>query len=159
MIKTGARVRWTSQSQGYETTKEGIAYLVPKGEDPFIVAFDVLNFDRDRTQVMFDGTQPRNHDSFLVVVDRGPGRKKAVYWPRVSLLVEVQPSKASTRQDDLLVELKAIMRQKPTSQKRGGKHPNRWMPAVLIRKATLREVIERLEAKPVLEYRNALERK
>ena len=86
MIDTNSTVIWTSQAASYTTTKTGIAYKVPAGQDAWEVAKSL--FDMRKLQLRFD-TYTRNHDSFLVLVDLGPKKQKALYWPRVSALKKV----------------------------------------------------------------------
>lgn len=74
-IQTGATVKWTSQAQGYERTKEGVVVaVVPAGERPESLV-------PAGSQLRLPGS-PRAHESYLVQV----GKSKTLYWPRVSAL-------------------------------------------------------------------------
>ena len=139
MIQTGTRVRWTSKSQGSEKTKEGIAYLVPKGFSPRSIMFAKTGLTETTAQIMFDG-YPRSHDSFMVVVDRGHTRQKAIYWPRVSQLTAVGLDADAKSLVDLISELRRLQQKQRVGWV--GKYE-----AVLIRKATIREIVKQLEAK------------
>lgn len=85
-MKKGDEVEWTSQSAGFQKTKVGkIIAVVPAGKLPTEVLDTTVE-----AAFEFDGVMPRNHESYLVMVDRGEGRKPALYWPVASKLKPVK---------------------------------------------------------------------
>ncbi len=96
-FKVGDRVRWASQARGRQTVKRGrIVAVVPPGVHPFI--FDswtwkvidlnpALNLNASEYSLSsLGGGMAREQESYLVLVDRGNGKKPALYWPRASTL-------------------------------------------------------------------------
>lgn len=69
-FKIGETVKWTSQSQGYEKTKEGIVVNVVR----------IGKLPNRRIHASTWLGMVRNHESYVVEVN---GRN---YWPRVSQL-------------------------------------------------------------------------
>ena len=86
MITKGTTVSWTSHAGHETTTKVGVAYPIP-ANSPVGPVIDEISSEVGKVRAKFN-LGWRNHDSFLVLVDRGPGKQKAVYWPRVSALKE-----------------------------------------------------------------------
>lgn len=78
-MKIGDIVRWTSQSQGSSTTKEGEVFdILPTGSQP----------SKEMYPILWKGVGPgsgRNKESYIVKV----GSK--FYWPIASKLEIVQP--------------------------------------------------------------------
>jgi len=92
-MKPGDRVKWTSQSAGFTTTKRGvIVAIVPAG---------VMPEDCVPAGYRCHGPEgfgmARDHESYLVKVD---GKGKGLYWPRVCHLhvsnAEGQPRREAT---------------------------------------------------------------
>lgn len=80
-FKLRDNVRWRSQAGSYETEKRGeVVEVVPGGVRP---RFLRMSKAERPGGVMFDG-RPRNHESYVVRVDRGAMRQPRYYWPRVS---------------------------------------------------------------------------
>ena len=78
MLKKGSKVRWTSQSNGYETIKEGkIVAVVPAGGI-------MTDYVPKGYRAMPGSGKFRDHRSYLVFVKR-----PQLYWPRVKDLVEI----------------------------------------------------------------------
>lgn len=75
-FRVGDRVIWTSQSQGFTTTKTGIIVaVVPGGVDPIKVVPAGM-------KIMPLHGVARNYESYLVQV----GGSKTLYWPLVKNL-------------------------------------------------------------------------
>lgn len=72
MLKVGTRVRWTSQSGGYEKTKEGVIVET-------VLAYESINDMYDK-QIRHGLWPYRDHESYIVKV----GNK--LYWPLVKYL-------------------------------------------------------------------------
>lgn len=78
-LTVGARVRWTSMSQGHTKTKEGvIEAVIPAGGHPRVYPMVPRN-------QLFKFGGERDHESYLVRV-----RKNTFYWPRVKNLAVVK---------------------------------------------------------------------
>ncbi len=89
-FKIGDRVRWSSQSSGSKTTKEGeVVAVVPHlrelgdVQDQYLCSRPSNNI----TPVELSGL-PRKGESYLVLVRIG-NRKPRLYWPRVKGLEKI----------------------------------------------------------------------
>jgi hypothetical protein len=88
-FKVNDRVKWESQSGGYQTTKEGVVTaVVPAGITPHDM---VANAKAQGWNVgpLVGAGMMRNHESYLVSVERDGKAKPVLYWPRVHWLRKV----------------------------------------------------------------------
>lgn len=102
MFKLKDEVSWKSQSAGSWTEKIGrVVAVVPAGER-------VKNHIPDGVDasIEFDGGLARKHESYLVLVDRGPTRKPFLYWPVVSQLRPVARAQGSGPTQTVTVQIK-----------------------------------------------------
>jgi hypothetical protein len=82
-FKVGARVKWTSQSAGFRTTKHGVVVsVVARGEDPYFSPFLILQWTGPNR--LGNGVTVRNHESYFVVVGKTKQFAGILYWPRVN---------------------------------------------------------------------------
>lgn len=89
-LKLGDHVNWESQAGGSTKKKSGtVHYIVPKGS----AATDRFHVEKynpgyyPKHKQMFDGTIPRDHESYVIIVPSKSGRGKCkLYWPHVSKL-------------------------------------------------------------------------
>lgn len=91
MFKIGEKVKWTSQSLSYETTKQGKVFvIIPANVAPpnHIPGYRCVYGYGPGLAIM-----PRNHESCLVEVSGGKTAKAKtkLYWPRVSQLERLNP--------------------------------------------------------------------
>jgi altronate dehydratase len=83
-FKVGDTVTWSSSSSGTTSTKKGqVVAIVQKGASPFN---KITKKMQRECALAFKCDSVRNHQSYLIRVSRGEGRKDFIYFPRVSLL-------------------------------------------------------------------------
>lgn len=89
-FKIGDSVEWESQAGGSKTKKQGkIHYVVPENNS----ATQRKHIEKynpgypPKHNQMFDGLNPRNHESYIVIVESKSGKGKCkLYWPHASKL-------------------------------------------------------------------------
>lgn len=86
-FKLGDTVRWSSHGGwvGKVTHREKIGEVVAVVQ-PGVCPSRQLGVlvEKHGAKSMWGGGFARAHESYIVLVDRGPGRKPDLYWPRVS---------------------------------------------------------------------------
>lgn len=81
-MKVGDIVTWKSQSSGTEKQKTGLVFaVISPGRDPS----EAPIISQRRYNIMFGGN-PRNHESYLILVGGNERQYGALYWPRVKHL-------------------------------------------------------------------------
>lgn len=98
VINIGDVVEWKSQAAGSATVKRGTVVYVLKPDEYVSAALFSMEKskiieNRKRVDIQFDlGSYPRDHESYIVLVNRGDGKKKpCLYFPRVRGLKVVTP--------------------------------------------------------------------
>lgn len=89
-FRVGDKVEWKSQSAGRMKLKRGeVRLIVPCG----ILPANMRLLDDARYLFhcgsLFYTIAPRDHESYIVVVDSEGGGKSTMYWPRVRHLERV----------------------------------------------------------------------
>lgn len=91
-MKIGDRVKWSSQAGSYTKEKIGtVVGVVPAGEvvNPVGMRKHFADYHPTCHELMFDGYSKRDHESYLVLVERGKAKAK-LYWPLVKYLIGVK---------------------------------------------------------------------
>lgn len=88
-LKIGDKVKWSSQAQGCETTKEGkVVGIVKEKTDPLQI-FTPLEQTGNYTSA-YGGGMSRNHKSYIIAVKGKTDKsKEKLYWPNVSKLKKI----------------------------------------------------------------------
>lgn len=89
-MNVGQIVTWRSHSSGTDKQKIGIIVAIVKpGQNPYLI--DQFNYEIYQ-KVDNRNVSKRDHESYLVAVTTGKSKwaKKRLYWPRVSMLFEVE---------------------------------------------------------------------
>lgn len=89
-FRVGDLVTWTSQSSGSTMTKTG-RIVVVLGPDSDPLWNPECNPKKHAATARYGGGIPRNHESYVVLVEKG--RRRILYWPRVSQLRLVEESR------------------------------------------------------------------
>lgn len=102
MFKMRDEVSWSSQAMGNSTEKSGqvVAVVPAKARPEACVPAGLIH------SAKFGGAGPRSHESYLVLVDLGAGKKPTLYWPLVSRLHKVTKSVRSGPTETLSIDIK-----------------------------------------------------
>lgn len=84
-FKIGDKVKWTSQSQGYEKTKEGIIVLVLKPGESIMKSIGVEKLIKDYNR-QFDDTPKTEIRYAVAVYPKNRKAKPTLYRPQVKKL-------------------------------------------------------------------------
>lgn len=90
IMKIGDKVKWTSQSGGDSTEKQGVITYVISANTRAQNGIRVQAIQQKTHTVMFDGCSSRSHESYIVEVHQPGKRRPKMYWPRVSQLILIK---------------------------------------------------------------------